>query len=79
MAEFLIGKWAFQFFSPLYLLGFLPYVLSIIGKEMKPNLMAVRYVRTASEQGLTPNNTHWAKPGQAVSGRIPHLDGMTPV
>ncbi len=46
-------------------MGILPYVLSIVGKEMKINFLPVLYIRTPSEQGLTPKNTHWPKPGQA--------------
>jgi hypothetical protein len=65
LAEFLTGKWAFQFFSPSYLVGILAYMLSIIGKEMKANFLPVLYIRTPSEQGLTPKNRHWPKPGQA--------------
>ncbi len=61
MAEFLIGKWAFQFFSPSQLVGILPYVLSIVGKEMKTNFLPVLYIRTPSEQGLTPKEQTLAK------------------
>jgi len=43
----------------------LPYVLSIIGKEMKINFLPVLYTRTPLEEGLTPKNTHWPKPGKA--------------
>jgi hypothetical protein len=60
-----IGKWAFQFFSPSGVAGILPYVLSIIGKEIKINFLPVLYTRTPSEEALTPKNTHWPKPGQA--------------
>jgi hypothetical protein len=65
LAQFLIGKWAFQIFSPSGVVGILPYVLNIIGKEMKINLLPVLYTRTPSEEGLTPKNTQWPKPGQA--------------
>jgi len=65
LAEFLIGEWAFQLFSPSYLVGILPYVLSIIAKEMKLNFLPALYTRTPSEQDLTPKSTHWPKPGQA--------------
>jgi hypothetical protein len=54
LAEFLIGKCAFQFVSPSYLVGILPYVPSIVGKEMKTNFLPVLYIRMPSEQGLTP-------------------------
>jgi hypothetical protein len=78
LAEFVIGKWAFQTFSPSYLVGVLPYVLSIIGKEMKTNFLPVRYIRTPSEQALIPKNTGQSQ-GRPVSGRMPHLDRITPL
>ncbi len=45
-------------------MGILPYVLSIIGKEMKIIFLPVLYIRTLSEEGPTPKNTHRPKPGQ---------------
>ncbi len=63
--KFSLASGHFKKIPPSYLVGFLPYVVSIIGKEMKTNFLPVWYIRTPSEQGLTPKNTHWAKPGQA--------------
>jgi hypothetical protein len=34
-------------------------------KRNETNFLLVLYIRTPSEQGLTPKNTHWPKPGQA--------------
>jgi hypothetical protein len=65
-----ISHWqvGISIFPPSYVVGILPYVLSTIGKEMKTNFLPVLYIRTPSEQGLTPKNTHWPKPGQAYFG-----------
>jgi hypothetical protein len=45
--------------------GILRYALNITGKEIKINFLPVLYIRTPSEQGLTPKTAHWPKPGQA--------------
>ncbi len=34
-------------------MGILPYVLNMLGKEMKINFLPVLYIKTPSEQGLT--------------------------
>jgi len=62
-----ISHWqvGISIFSPSGLVGILPYVLSIIGKETKINFLPVLYTRMPSEEGLTPKNTHWPNPGQA--------------
>ncbi len=80
MAEFHIGKWAFQFFSPSYLVGILAYMLSIIGKEMKANFLPVLYIRMPSEQGLIPKEHRLAKARAGIfQGEWHRLDGITPL
>jgi hypothetical protein len=58
LAQFLIGKFAFQIFSPSGGVGILPYVLSIIGKEMKINLLFASAVHQNALRGRSYPKEH---------------------